>query len=57
MIDLFNKTDDLIKYEKIISLVCFLIYGVKRGSGHDGRMSFGPILHVRVQKWYFDEMT
>ena len=28
----------------IFSLVCFLIYGVKSKSGHDRRMSFGPIL-------------
>ena len=44
----------------VFSLVCFLIYGVKRGSGgdgsqiygvkrrsgHDGSQSFSPIWHV-----------
>ena len=37
MINLFNKTDDFIKSEKNkrISFVCFLIYGIKRRSGHD----------------------
>ena len=37
----------------MFSLVCFLIYGVKRKSGHDGRMSFGPFLHVSGLKMVF----
>ena len=32
----------------VFSLVCFLIYGVKRGSGGDGSQSFGPILHSKT---------
>ena len=30
----------------VFSLVCFLVYGVKRRSGHDGSQSFGSISHV-----------
>ena len=30
----------------MFSLVCSLIYGVKRTSGHDRSQSFGPIWHV-----------
>ena len=37
----------------IFSLVCFLIYGVKSGSGHDGSQSFGPIWHVSGAKLGF----
>ena len=47
----FNKTDDFIKIcfldmFHVFSLVCFLVYGVKRRSGHDGSQSFDQILHV-----------
>ena len=55
----------------VFSLVCFLIYGVKRRSGHDRSQiygvkrrsghdisqSFGQFGTFRVEKWYFDEMT
>ena len=34
------------KYVPYISLVCFLIYGVKSRSGHDASQSFGQIWHV-----------
>ena len=37
----------------VFSFVCFLIYGVKRRSGHDGRMSFGSILHVSGPEMVF----
>ena len=37
----------------VFSLVCFLIYGVKSGSGHDQSQSFGPILHVSGSKISF----
>ena len=51
----------------LFSLVCFLIYGVKRGSGgdgsqiygvkrrsgHDGSQSFGPIWHVSGPEMVF----
>ena len=35
-----------LKYVPHFSHVCFLIYGVKSRSEHDGRQSFGPIWHV-----------
>ena len=55
MINLFSKTDDFIKSEKSksMSLVCFLIYGIKRRSGHDGSQSFGPIWHVSGPEMVF----
>ena len=34
----------------IFSLVCFLIYGVKRRSGHDGSQSFCLIWHLSGPK-------
>ena len=54
-------------YRGVFSLVCFLIYGVKRRSGHDrsqiygvkrrsghnGSQSFGPIWHVSGPKMVF----
>ena len=40
-----------------ISLGCFLICGVKSRSGHDRSQSFSSILHVRVQRWVFDEIS
>ena len=37
----------------IVSLVCFLIYGVKSRSGHDRSQSFGPIWHVSGPEMVF----
>merc|ERR1711924_398511 len=37
----------------VFSLVCFLIYGVKRRSGHDGSQSFGPSWHVSGPEMVF----
>ena len=37
----------------VFSLVCFLIYGVKRRQGHDGSQSFGPIWHVSGSEMVF----
>ena len=37
----------------VFSLVCFLIYGVKRESGGDGSQSFGPIWHVSGPEMVF----
>ena len=45
---------------KVFPLVCSKYLSSWTGlgrSGHDGSQSFGPIWHVQVQKWYFDEMT
>ena len=45
-------------YVPSISLVCFLIYGVKSKSGHDWSQSFGPILHGLDPKLsFFDEVS
>ena len=41
------------RYVPYISLVCFLIYGVKSRSGHDRSQSFGPISHVSGPKLTF----
>ena len=50
-INSFNKTDNLIKSEKIkvFPMVCSKYVSSWTGlggSGHDGSQSFGPILHV-----------
>ena len=55
MINLFNKTYDFIKSEKIkaFPLVCSKYLSSWTGSGrsgHDGSQSFGQILHVSGSK-------
>ena len=37
----------------ILSVVCFLIYGVKSRSGHDRSQTVGPISHFSGQKTDF----
>ena len=37
----------------LFSLVCFLFYGVKSESGHDGSQNFGPIWHVSGPEMVF----
>ena len=55
MINLFSKTDDFMKSEKIkvFPLVCSKYLSSWTGlgrSGHDGRQSFGPIWHASGPK-------
>ena len=58
MINLFSKTDDFIKSEKIkaFPLVCSKYLSSWTGlgrSGHDGSQSFGPIWHVSGPEMVF----
>ena len=62
MIDLFDKTNDYIKSQKIkaFPLVCSKYLSSWTGLGRSGHVqitTFGSISHVRVQNWVFDEIS
>ena len=58
MLNLFNKTDDFMKSEKIkaFPLVCSKYLSSWTGLGRSGHVrfrTFGPILHVLGSKLFF----
>ena len=59
MINLFNKTDDFIKSEKIkaFPLVCSKYLSSWTGPDMTEVRVLVQFGTLRVQKWYFDEMT
>ena len=50
---IYNYIYTFPEYVPYISLVCFLIYGVKSRSGHDRSQSFGSVSHVPGPKLTF----